>query len=161
MSYVHLLVSMVSPSNSSFQKYTSAGSVTLLLEEELLLDSSLDELRMTFEEELLLDPIAALQDDDVVEGTELEEFVAIREELDFTSLLEENWRSPVKPGMTEEEMLASLLEVLNSVDELVELSLAFGIALVGKLLESEEHAKNPTLAAVTIIRDVANFLNIL
>jgi hypothetical protein len=36
-------------------------------------------------------------------------------------------------------------------------SLTFG----PEVLESEEHAKNPTLAAVTIIRDVANFLNIL
>ena len=99
----------------------------------MLLDSSLDELRMTFEEELLLDPIAALQDDDVAEETE-----------------DDNEDSLDELRMTFEEEL--LLD--SSLEEL-------GMAFVGKLLESEEHAKNPTLAAVTIIRDVANFLNIL
>ena len=96
-------------------------------------EDSLDELRMTFEEELLLDPIASLQDDDVVEGTE-----------------DDNEDSLDELRMTfGEELLQD-----SSPEEL-------GMALVGKLLESEEHAKNPTLAVVTIIRVAANFLNIL
>ena len=116
----------------------------------MLLDSSLDELRMTFEEELLLDPIAALQDDDVAEGTE-----------------DDNEDSLDELGMTfEEELLldSSLDELRMTFGEELLLDSSpeeLGMAFVGKLLESEEHAKNPTLAAVTIIRDVANFLNIL
>ena len=116
----------------------------------MLLDSSLDELRMTFEEELLLDPIAALQDDDVAEGTE-----------------DDNEDSLDELGMTFEEelLLDSSLDELRMTfgEELLQDSSPeeLGMAFVGKLLESEEHAKNPTLAVVIIIRDVANFLNIL
>ena len=101
----------------------------MAIRDELLLDSvdelvelSLDELRMTFTEELdstsLRLELPALSEVEI----ELEEFAAIWEEL--------------LVGKS---------------------SLTFG----PEVLESEEHAKNPTLAAVTIIRDAANFLNIL
>ena len=126
--------------------------MTLLLEEELLLDSSLDELRMTFEEELLLDPIAALQDDDVAEGIEDDNEDSL-DEIRMT-FEEELLLDPI--AALQDDDVAEGTEDDNE-DSFDELRMTF----VGKLLESEEHAKNPTLAAVTIIRDVANFLNIL
>jgi hypothetical protein len=57
--------------------------------------------------------------------------------------------------------ILSLLDVTSAGSVTLSLLLAGGSSAGPELLESEEHAKKATLAAVTITRGAANFLSIL
>ena len=88
-----------------------------------------------------------------------------RSELEEDLLADDSVGSTSSPTLSlEEKMPVSLLDTLVSLSldcgvTRVEL-LAGGSSAGPELLESEEQAKNPALAAVTIARNVENFLNI-
>jgi len=128
MSNVHLLKSMVSPSNSSCQRYVSAGSALLDEAISALLDDVVSTLLEEPASELLEGRTAVLLEDCF--ATLLKDSA----ELSMAPSLELEWRFTLEAGMTEEDDSATLEELVSK--ESAELGDA-----------SSEHAAKQTIDA--------------